>query len=105
MTIRTRENGFKEKLGVIAFGPTIVRVPVSHFTRHRVDKQMVEDMWRRIVGPSVERHMMKRHEPWRIIVFAYMEGLQHGSSLMLERAEEEKKKDQPVQPEPKGWMC
>lgn len=105
MTSETREDGGKEKLSVIAFGPTIVRVSIKDFSSTKIDKQQTEEIWRRLIGPSVERNMLKRHEMWRIITFAYMEGLQHGSSLTLERVEEEKKQSDQPQLEPIGWQC
>lgn len=66
----------------VRFGPAIPTVPVTRFSRMFLTSEQWEDAWS-LCGPSVERNMTKL-ELWQVIASAYLEGLQHGSSLAKE---------------------
>ncbi len=67
----------------IAFGPAIPTVPLSHFDKHKFTEEQLAGIWN-IVGPSVERNLPTT-PLWKVIAFAYMEGLSHGAAMQQEK--------------------
>ena len=71
-----------ESLHPVSFfgAPPIPHVPRSDYSEHRFTKEQVEQMWS-IVGPTVDLHLQMSMPLWKVITFAYMEGLLHGAGL------------------------
>lgn len=79
----------------ITLGPAIPIVSFKDFSRFRdigVTDEQFRDMWT-IVGPSVDRNMSAHRPLWEIFTAAYLEGLIHGSSLILDQQAKVKKRD------------
>lgn len=73
----------KPKKHFIAFGPDIPVVPITHFARHKFTEEQIADIWK-IIGPSVERNLSAK-PLWKVIAFAYIEGLSHGAAIQQEK--------------------
>lgn len=63
----------------VLIGPsTLPVVPMKDFSRITAEKPLL-DAWI-LVGPSVS-HNIEKLPIWKVIAMAYLEGLEHGSSL------------------------
>ena len=71
----------KKRPHFIHFGPSIEQVPRKDFSKVRVETKDLEDVWSRIIGPSVEVNLGQGLDMWKVITLAYLEGLSHGSAL------------------------
>jgi hypothetical protein len=77
----------------VVFGPPVPIVPISNFSSMALSEQQWADAWS-ICGPSAERNMQRRFrsgplELWQVIASAYLEGLQHGHQLAMEKDDDE----------------
>ena len=67
----------------VGIGPPVPRVDIRDFSKHTVPEKIALGMWE-IIGPSVKHHLAANLPLWKIITFAYMEGVMHGSGLEKE---------------------
>lgn len=73
------------------FGPPMPLVPMSDFSKMKLSKEDMARAWQ-ICGPSIEINMRRGFgrrglELWEVMVCAYLEGLQHGYGIAVERME------------------
>lgn len=64
------------------FGPLVPIVPRDDFTIFRFEREQLERAWE-IIGPSAIKnlHVCRADQLWKVITFAYLEGLHHGSEI------------------------
>lgn len=68
------------------FGPPVPIIKNADFSSMGLTREDIERAWE-VIGPSVVRnlHLVRADQLWKVITFAYIEGLHHGSEIERNR--------------------
>jgi hypothetical protein len=68
------------------FGPPVPIIKNGDFSQFNFEREDIERAWE-IIGPSVVRNLrlVRADQLWKVITFAYLEGLHHGSEIEKSR--------------------
>ena len=72
-------------LSLAPIGPPFPTAAISQFSK--IDPKLLETAWQ-LVGPSVEKNLMRPHQLWELFAACYVEGFDHAKGMMEEVLDE-----------------